>query len=305
MSDPIIQTRALGKRLAGRDVVQDLDLHVPSRAVYGFLGPNGAGKTTTIRLLLGLMRPTRGDIRILGRPLGRHRREVLGRTGALVETPSVYPNLTGRENLQVAATVRSLPRHRIDEVLDTVDLTASARVTVRRYSLGMRQRLGLALALLATPRLLILDEPTNGLDPQGIREIRELVRALPDRWDVTVFLSSHLLAEVEMTATHVGVIHQGRMLLQDSVADLRRRRADTALLTVDDPEAVAAELRAAGTDVRIDAHGLLEAATTGPAHLATLNRKVVQSGHRLYESRLRPQSLEELFLALTSPGAAR
>ena len=222
----VIETSGLTKVYGDAAVVDGVDLAVPQGSVYGFLGPNGAGKSTTIRMLLGLVRPTRGTVRLFGEELTPQRRSVLRLVGGLAETPSLYPHLTARDNLRVTALLREVPPRRIDEVLEVVGLAHAARQRVGTFSLGMKQRLGLALALLSEPLLLVLDEPTNGLDPAGIREMRALVSALPRRFGTTVFLSSHLLHEVERVATHVGVLHRGRLLFQGPTSELKRGGAD-------------------------------------------------------------------------------
>ena len=226
MGTPVIATTHLHKVFQeGGDVtaVDGIDLQVPEGAIYGFLGPNGAGKSTTIRMLLGLVRPTTGTIRLFGesvRPGGpRH----LHRTGALIEAPSLYAHLTGRENLELTRRLTRAPHSRIEHLLKTVDLLKAADRPAGRYSTGMRQRLGLALALMNDPELLILDEPTNGLDPAGIHQIRELIRRIPEELGSTVFLSSHHLSEVEQIASHVGIIHKGKLLYQGSLKDLEDR----------------------------------------------------------------------------------
>src|SRR5688572_28952888 len=200
-----IRTRGLARRFPGGFDVVDLDLNVPTGAIYGFLGPNGAGKTTTIRLLLSLLRPDAGEIALFGTPLDGGRRDALRHVGALVESPSLFGHLSGRDNLEVTRRLLGAPRDRVDVVLRRVDLSDAAHRRVRDYSLGMRQRLAIALALLGEPRLLILDEPGNGLDPAGTVEMRALLRTLADD-GVTVFVSSHLLSEMEQVATHVGVL---------------------------------------------------------------------------------------------------
>ncbi len=201
-----IQIEDVWKSYGAVPAVCGLSLNVPPRSVYGFLGPNGAGKSTTIRIVLGLQRPDRGSVYLFGHALAENRLTLLRRIGSLVESPSLYENLTGRENLEVHRRLLALPIRAIDEALDTVDLLPAADRVVKGYSSGMKQRLGLAQALLGNPELLLLDEPTNGLDPAGIREVRDLIRDLPNRSKATVFLSSHLLAEVEQVATHLAVI---------------------------------------------------------------------------------------------------
>lgn len=216
-----VLTRGLTKRFGDVAAVTDVALEVPRRCVYGFLGLNGAGKTTTIRMLLGLVRPTRGEVDLLGFPMPGRRREALLRVGAVVEAPTVYPHLTGLENLELTRRLIGAVPASIPRVLEIVDMASAARRLVREYSTGMRQRLGVAIALLGSPELLILDEPANGLDPAGIEALRELIRALPDRMDTTVFLSSHILTEIEQVADHVGIIHEGRLALQGPLAPLR------------------------------------------------------------------------------------
>jgi len=217
-----ITTEQLTKTFNHHLVVNNIDLAVPTQSIYGFLGPNGAGKTTTIRMLLGLVRPSHGQISLLGKPLKSQKKDILRHVGALVETPSLYRHLTGKENLRVTATMLHVGNKRIDEVLQIVDLTEAANKRVMHYSQGMKQRLGLALALLNTPQILILDEPTNGLDPAGIRDMRHLIQSLPQEFGMTVFLSSHLLNEIEQVATHVGILHHGKLLFQGRLVDLQK-----------------------------------------------------------------------------------
>src|SRR5262245_29498458 len=219
MQKHAIETSGLTRRFGSQLAVDDLNLLVPAAGVYGFLGPNGAGKTTAIRMLLGLIRPDAGEVRLFGQSLKANHRALMSRVGALVEAPSLYPHLTGRENLEVTRRLLGSPRNRIDRALETIKLTRDANRRVREYSLGMRQRLGLALALLNQPELLILDEPTNGLDPAGIHEMRDLLCRLPAELGLTVFLSSHLLSEVEQIASHIGIIQARRLLFQGTLTE--------------------------------------------------------------------------------------
>jgi ABC-type multidrug transport system ATPase subunit len=216
-----VSTRGLTKRFGGVAAVTDVALEVPVRCVYGFLGLNGAGKTTTIRMLLGLVRPTAGEVHVLGLPMPARRREALARVGAVVEHPTLYPHLTGVENLELKRRLIGAAPSSIDHALEIVEMTAHARRLVGKYSTGMRQRMGIATALLGSPDLLILDEPTNGLDPSGIEGLRRLIRELPDRMDATVFVSSHILSEIEQIADHVGILHEGRLVLQGPLAPMR------------------------------------------------------------------------------------
>jgi lantibiotic transport system ATP-binding protein len=228
MAEPLaIETRGLTHSFGSRLAVDRLGLKVLRGTIYGFLGPNGAGKTTTIRLLLGLLKATSGSIFIEGGAFTPHQRTPLQGIGAVVEGPSLYPHLTGEENLEVTRRLRGASASRIADVLALVDLTADARSLVRVYSTGMRQRLALALALLAQPRLLLLDEPANGLDPSGIRDLRLLLKELAREQGVTVFVSSHALAEVEQIADDVGIINRGRLLFQGPLRELPGYGRDT------------------------------------------------------------------------------
>jgi ABC-2 type transport system ATP-binding protein len=242
---PVIRTRGLVKRYGRLRAVDGIDLDVPDGDIYGFLGANGSGKTTTVRMLLGLVLPTSGEVELLGERMPRAGRRVLPRVGALIEGPAFYGHLSGRENLSLLDAsgrggARRSRRGRIGEVLEQVGLAGIGRRPVKNYSLGMRQRLGLAGALLRRPELLILDEPTNGLDPQGISEIRELLLSL-HRSGTTVFLSSHLLAEVEQLCTRVGVLDRGRLVLQEELARLTAPTGSTVVHTPT-PERVRATL---------------------------------------------------------------
>ncbi len=220
-ADTLVQTRGLTKRYRRITAVEELDLMVDRGEVYGFLGPNGSGKTTTLRMLLGLIRPTSGEATVLGEPPGSP--TALARMGALVESPAFYPYLSGRDNLKVMARYAGVPQTRVDEVLQEVELSGRAKDKYRKYSLGMKQRLGVAAALLKNPELLILDEPTNGLDPKGMADMRALIRKL-GQGDRTVLLSSHLLGEVEQICDRVGVIQHGKLVAQGTLAELRGRQ---------------------------------------------------------------------------------
>jgi ABC-2 type transport system ATP-binding protein len=295
---PAICTRGLTRQFAGGFGVRDLDLNVPEGAIYGFLGPNGAGKTTTLRLLLDLLRPQRGEVALFGRRLARDDRQALALVGALVESPSLYAHLSGRQNLEVTRRLTGLPKARIDAVLERVGLVDSAERRVREYSLGMRLRLAIALALLGAPRLLILDEPGNGLDPAGIQDMRALLRGL--RSDgLTVFVSSHLLGEIEQVASHVGVLQAGQLVFEGTLAELRGRVQPRLAITCSDPARAGALLSAAGTQVAIGDEGRLMV-TPGTLDDAGVNRLLV--GHGLDVSHLAREhaSLESLFFGLTS-----
>jgi ABC-type multidrug transport system ATPase subunit len=279
--------------------VRGLSLSVPPQSVYGFLGPNGAGKSTTIRMLLGLQRPSRGTISLFGRPLERERIALLRRIGSLVESPSLYLHLTGRENLEVHRRLLGLSKGAIDEALKTVDLIPAAGRLVRNYSSGMKQRLGLAQALLGNPELLLLDEPTNGLDPAGIHEVRTLVRDLPKRCGVTVFLSSHLLAEVEQVATHLAIISQGELKFEGTRDALQTRGKQAIVVEVDQPERAHALLMGIGFAVTREGNRIL-IAPNSQCGSAQINAMLVQAGVAVSHLATQHLTLEERFLELTS-----
>jgi len=219
---PVIETHALCKSYHSRPVVDHLNLTVPEGCVYGFLGPNGAGKSTTMKMLLGLVHPTGGSVELLGHTLNESNRiALLRQTGSLIESPSGYLHLTARENLSIVADLKDVDRKDISRVLEIVHLTKDADRKVGQYSLGMKQRLGIAMALLGSPKLLILDEPTNGLDPAGIQEMRSLIASMPQTTGATVLISSHLLGEIEQMVDQVGILNHGKVLLERSLSDLQ------------------------------------------------------------------------------------
>jgi ABC-2 type transport system ATP-binding protein len=284
--------------------VRGLTLNVPAQSVYGFLGPNGAGKSTTIRMVLGLQRPTQGTILLFGRPLADERIALLRRIGSLVESPSLYLHLTGRENLEVHRRLLGIPRSCIDEALATVDLISSAHRLVRHYSTGMKQRLGLAQALLGGPELLLLDEPTNGLDPAGIHEIRTLVRDLPRRCGVTVFLSSHLLSEVEQVATHLAIISQGRLMFEGTREQLQKLSKPVIVVEVDQPDQAHALLLGAGCAVTREGR-IMRIAADGDWEPGRINAMLVRAGITVSQLVMQHATLEDFFLELTDSPAER
>ncbi|MBD3922698.1 ABC transporter ATP-binding protein [Paenibacillus sp. PR3] len=312
-TDWVIETSGLTKAIGRKALVQDLNLRVGRGEIYGFLGPNGAGKTTTIRMLLGLIRPTRGSVKLFGRELKSNRIEALRRVGSLVEYPSYYGHLTGRENLEAVRRILGVPSSRIDEVLTIVRLTKDAKRPVKGYSLGMKQRLGIATALLGNPELLILDEPTNGLDPSGILEMRELIKSMPQQHGITIVVSSHLLSEIEQMATQVGIIAQGRLIAQESIGALRGRSKGRLSLRVGAVPQATKVLSAIG--VQAESAAAAESSRTGAAYDENANRilvdsvddeiaayyvrTLVESGIEIYRVEEVRQSLEDLFLKLT------
>ena len=299
MADVVISTELITKEFEGKPAVRDLSLEVQLGSIYAFLGPNGAGKSTTIRLLLGLLLPTRGNVALFGMDLRRHRSEILARTGSLVETPSLYEHLSAKENLEIPRRILDAPRSDIDRVLRIVGLEDVGRNLVRTFSLGMKQRLGLAQSFLGKRELLILDEPTNGLDPAGIQEMRSLIRRLPAEHGVTVFLSSHLLTEVEQVATHVGMLSKGELVFQGSVEELRRLRGSRVRIGVSDMDSALALLKRQGWEARREAgkNGYILASDINLA--AAMNRVLVEAGFAVHHLTVESDSLEEVFLKMT------
>ena len=298
----MIITRRLVKRYGAITAVRSVDLDVREGDRYGLLGPNGSGKTTLVRMLLGLVYATSGEIEVLGRRIPRHAREVLPQIGALIEEPAAYPHLSGRVNLTLldaagpgGRTARRTRRQRVDEALEQVGLAGVGRRPVKAYSLGMRQRLGLAAALIRRPRLLILDEPGNGLDPRGIRDLRELLVGLNES-GVTIFLSSHLLAEVEQLCTRVGVLDEGRLVLQDDLAALR---APTGRILVETPDGEQVAALLDGQVERRDGQQLL----VRYPDAAALNARLVGAGLRVSSIGPQQRTLEEIVLAVTGTGS--
>jgi len=302
MGDLAIDTTALRRtyprRGGGRVGVEGLDLHVPVGGVHGFLGPNGSGKTTTIRMLLGLIRPESGTMRIFGHEVPRRLPEVIGRVGAIVESPKFFPTFSARRNLDLLAGAIGAPRGKVEEVLAATSLTDRAGDRYATYSLGMKQRLAIAATLLKSPDLLIFDEPTNGLDPGGIREIRETMRRLGDEGR-TVLVSSHILAEVEQVADTVSIIGRGRLLAEGTVAEVigAADGGTTVKVGVADPDTAAQVLTAAGLRVRLEAGRLRVRGAADPARITEL---LAHAG--LYVNELTPErrDLERVFLDLTA-----
>jgi ABC-type multidrug transport system ATPase subunit len=298
----MIVTRSLTKRFGPVLAVDQVDLDVRDGDRYGFLGPNGSGKTTLVRMLLGLVYATSGEIEVMGQPVPRHAAEVLPHIGSLVEGPSSYGHLSGRANLALIDAAgrggtRRTRRTRIGETLERVGLAGIDSRPVKRYSLGMRQRLGLAAALLRAPRLLILDEPTNGLDPRGIREIRDVLVELNEA-GATVFLSSHQLAEVDQLCTRVGVINRGRLVVQEELAVLR---GPTGRVMVRSPDTERAAAILDGTVERIEGDTLFAVA----ADPAAINLRLIAAGVRVSEFAPERRSLEDLVLSVTGAGSDR
>ncbi|WP_405081193.1 ABC transporter ATP-binding protein [Paenibacillus chitinolyticus] len=301
MNEMIIQTFGLSKQYKRRSAVDNVNLQIRKGDIYGFLGPNGAGKTTTIRMLLGLIRPTKGTVQLFGKDLRKEKLAILRKVGSLVEYPSYYGHLTAYENLEAIRRILDVPKQRIDEVLAIVRLTKEAKRPVKGYSLGMKQRLGIAAALLGSPELLVLDEPTNGLDPSGILEIRELIKSMPQQYGVTVLVSSHLLSEVDQMASRVGIIRGGSMIFEDTIESLRRKAGGQIRIAVDAPQQALRTAASAGCfAVADDSSLLLEEAPD--EKIAQVVTGLVQAGHSVYRVEEKKKSLEDFFLDLVGEG---
>ena len=299
---PVIETHDLCKSYNGRLVVDHLNLSVPAGCVYGFLGPNGAGKSTSMKMLLGLVHPTGGSVELLGHVLNEENRiDLLRQTGSLIESPSGYLHLTARENLRIVADLKGVDAKDIDRVLDTVHLTGAADRKVGQYSLGMKQRLGIAMALLGSPKLLILDEPTNGLDPAGIQEMRQLITEMPQTTGATVLISSHLLGEMEQMVTQVGILDHGRMLFEGSLRDLQKHSRGGILLRVLDAPKALTLLNEKGIKAATlaDHPDTLQLPPLADEALAALVAALAGSGAGIVGLTTRSKSLEEIFLSLT------
>lgn len=292
---PCIEYDQVCKSFGSTQILHQLDLQVPRGSVFAFLGNNGAGKSTAIRLMLGLMTPDAGQIRLLGLDVAQHRAQLMRKVGALVDAPSAYENLTAHEFLRIAVVLKGLPRNDITRVLQLVDLTDTGQTLIANFSLGMKQRLALAFALLGEPQLLVLDEPTNGLDPSGIQDIRALLRRLPAATGATVFLSSHQLDEVEKVASHIALLRDGRVQLQCALADFKLHCSRGLILRCDVPQQARQLLEQQGYTVQQDAQQQLYLPTINDAAAWHINALLVQAGVKLYEARQQQQSLEHWF----------
>jgi len=301
MSGLIIQTQGLDFSFnRSAKILDNVSLNVPQGSIYGFLGPNGAGKTTTLRLVLGLLRIQKGKIEIFGKNFLQHRIPVLKRIGSLIEQPSLYGHLTAKENLEIYRLIYQCNKSRIAEVLNIVGLENTGSKKAKQFSLGMKQRLSIAIALLHQPELLILDEPTNGLDPNGIIETRELIKKLNQEHNTTILVSSHILNEVERMATHVGIIHKGKMLFQGTLNELQQMKTRQTLLEV------ATNDNAKAVDILglkympKQQNGKIILPFTNNEQSAVINRLLIQNGIDVYSLHPQQNDLEQLFIDITS-----
>ncbi|MBU7592543.1 ABC transporter ATP-binding protein [Metabacillus halosaccharovorans] len=298
MNQYVVETSNLTKTFNGKAAVNQVNLSIPKGAIYGFLGPNGAGKTTAIKLLLGLVKETSGSIQIFGKELKKEKQTILRNIGSLVESPSYYGNLSARENLELLQIILQTPKERIDEVLSIVRLEKDANRPVKGFSLGMKQRLGIASALLGSPELLILDEPTNGLDPSGIIEMRELIKSLPEKYGVTVLVSSHLLSEIDQMATVVGIISKGSLIFQDSIDVLRKKSVNKIRIQTNNREAAWKVLLKEGLKGNAEGDYVSFNQSTNK-DVAAMVRALVQNGLDVYRVEEEKRSLESIFLEMT------
>ncbi|MFJ7950671.1 ABC transporter ATP-binding protein [Lysinibacillus sp. NPDC096418] len=297
MCNNIIETVDLCKKYKTTYAVKDLNLQVKKGEIYGFLGPNGSGKTTSIKMLLGLIKATSGSVTLFGKQLESDRNHILKKVGALVESPSYYGHLTGYENLKIIQRMLNISEKRIEEVLNIVRLTKAKNKLVKQYSLGMKQRLGIAIALLGEPELLILDEPTNGLDPAGIHEIRDLIKSLPDSDGITILISSHLLSEIDQMATQVGIISEGNLIFQDSIEVLRNKNDSQIRVRVNDAIKAKSILENKfDYNIQLDPNSNLILNKADDKHISLVNNILVESNLSVYRIEEVKSSLEDVFL---------
>ena len=299
MSNFAIETVGLTYNFGNQTVVKDLSLQVPNGSIYGFLGPNGAGKTTTIKILLNLLQSPSDQVFIFGKEINRNRIATLKRVGALVEQPAIYGHLSGKENLINRCILLGITKSKADDMLALVGLTEAANKKSSKYSLGMKQRLGIALALVSDPELLLLDEPTNGLDPNGIIEVRNLMIDLATKHNKTILVSSHLLAEIERTATHVGIINKGHLLFQGTINELHLLSKPMLEIEVDQIESAAKLLSASGFEVLESTAKKIIVPFASPKNSGQINTLLVQNGFTVSSLYQQRKDLENLFLDIT------
>ena len=297
-----IETENLSHRFSkGETVLNQISIRVPAGSIYGFLGPNGAGKTTTLRLILGLLKKQDGHISVLGKSFDDSRIEILNQVGSLIESPSLYGHLTARENLKVLQLIYQCPEERIEKVLELVGLSQTGNKKVNQFSLGMKQRLSIAIALLHSPSLLILDEPTNGLDPNGILEMRELLRRINTEEKITILISSHLLSEIEKLVTHIGIINKGQLIFQGSLNELMQKQQEssfTRIQTSDNSKALSLLLT---NNFQVKSYGnFLSGHFSSNEEIAVAGRLLINGGIDLYEISPVKNDLESVFMNLTN-----
>lgn len=302
MNEYIVETHDLVKRFNEFIAVNNICLKVPKGCIYGFLGPNGAGKSTTIRMLLGLITPTSGESKIFGLDIKKNRIEILKKVGSLVESPSYYGNLTAYENLEIARVMYKTDKERINNVLKIVDLYTVKDKKVSEFSLGMKQRLAIALALIGNPELIILDEPTNGLDPKGIHEIRELIKSLPEKLGVTVIISSHILSEIELMASHIGIINKGELIFQGTIEELKSNSGERVLIEVEPKDKAYQILSDRGYSLDMDGNYIV--VNGKDVDRSIICRELICADMNLYHISKEEKDLEDVFLSMTGGEAS-
>ncbi len=301
MTEEIIETRSLNFGFKKNSLILDnINLLVEKGTIYGFLGPNGAGKTTTIRLLFGLLTPISGEIWLFGKSLTKNKPKIFENVGAMIETPSLYEHLSGFDNLDITRRIRNIPKKRINEVLDIVNLSEASKAVVKEYSLGMKQRLGLAVAFLSKPSLLILDEPTNGLDPRGMIEIRELLVKLNRDFRTTILISSHLLSEIEKLVTHLGIINKGKLIFQGAIKELQKLKKGNPVVQIEtDNNKRAFNLLKNHYQIITYEENIVQIAFQNQAQIAHIGKTLVNEGLDIYRLQAVANGLEEIFLEIT------
>ncbi|HVG42439.1 MAG TPA: ATP-binding cassette domain-containing protein [Chitinophagaceae bacterium] len=302
MSNLLIETQKLNFGFKKNNlIIKDINLQVEQGTIYGFLGPNGAGKTTTIRLLMGLLTPQHGEIKICGKSLTHNSIEIFSDIGTLIESPSLYQHLTGFDNLEITRKIKNVPKARVDEVLQVVKLSKAAKAKVKSYSMGMKQRLGVAIALLSKPKLLILDEPTNGLDPKGMIDMRELLFNLSRDFGTTILVSSHLLSEIEKIATHLGIIHNGSLKYQGTMQELEKlnQKKSYILLETNNPHKAISFLQDQYR-IKLNDEDMLEIDFQTKEQVDAICKKIISEGLNIYQVQIITHSLEKTFLELTT-----
>ncbi|WP_025143299.1 ABC transporter ATP-binding protein [Pedobacter jeongneungensis] len=299
MGNYAIETVGLNFNFGNQTIVKDLSLQVPKGSIYGFLGPNGAGKTTTIKILLNLLKSPADQVFIFGKEINSNRIAILKRVGALVEQPAIYGHLTGKENLINRCILLGIKKIKADEMLALVGLTEAANKKASKYSLGMKQRLGIAQALISDPELLLLDEPTNGLDPNGIIEVRNLMIELATKHQKTILVSSHLLAEIERTATHVGIINKGQLLFQGTIDELHLLSKPMLEIELNNIESAGAFITKAGYDIIAQTDKKITIPFTSSQKSGELNTLLIQNGFTVSSLYQQKKDLENLFLDIT------
>jgi len=293
----IVETKGLTKEYKNTKAVNGIDLKIKEGSIYGFLGPNGAGKSTTIQMLLGLIKSTKGDAHIFGMSIKENRLAILKDVGAMVEEPSYYGNLTARENLEIIADILQVDNRRIDEVLEEVGLNQTNKKLVKHFSLGMKQRLAIAQSLIGNPKLLILDEPTNGLDPSGICEIRELILKLRSKYNITILLSSHLLSEIELIATHVGIINKGKIVFQGTMDSLKKAQKKRIKIGANDLQGAKKILLKNKYEIQIEENFIY--VHNEHVNPESINRHLIENDVDIYHLSNTQKCLEEIYLSMT------